>query len=131
MYDEADDGLFGHDGRHMPLPTIALPARGCARGRLSDVHRRFYAKQLEPFEELFDAPASLGSYDPFYNSGRRFMLPTWDYGRIEADVFRENILLLPEEDFREQVCEKLNRAGYRYQIVGEQEFININKNERL
>ena len=131
MYDDHGQELFGHDGRHNPPLTILLPARFsyefANQNRDHDGVRSKRLAELQPFAELFDCPTAIGGDYLFMNGGWRYLLPTWRHGAIEIDIFRENYLLLPEDNHRREVYEILNQAGYYYQIIGEKEFINIKR----
>ena len=84
-------------------------------------------KELDKFIVLFDAPGIIGGDYMFMSNCWRYVIPTWDYGRIEVDVFKENYLLLPEQKHRIHICNRLNTAGYSFQIIGELKFINIKR----
>ena len=131
MFDDYHDDLFGHDGRYKPPLTVLLPARFSyedhGEDKTYDSTRTRRLKELQQFVELFDCPAAIGGDYLFMNGGWRYLLPTWSHGYIEIDIFRENYLLLPEPHKRTEVYDILNKAGYYYQIVGEQEFINIKR----
>lgn len=129
-----DEGLFWRDMRHRQPPTIMLPARFSYEimndNRDHDGLRSRRIAELDVFAEIFDCPGAIGGDSIYMAGGWRYVLPTWSMGRIEIDIFRENYLLLPEQDHRLEVYDRLNKAGYYYQIIGEQEFINIKRTEQ-
>ena len=131
MYDDNGENLFGHDMRHKPPLVVMLPARFAYEfindKRDYDGTRTKRMAELLPFIKLFDCPAAIGGDYIYMSGGWRYVLPTWNLGRIEIDIFLENYLLLPEENHRRAVYEILNKAGYFYQVVGDREFINIKR----
>lgn len=126
-----DEQLFGHDMRHHPplriMPTAQFIHEYITDNRQWDGIRRQRKKELDKFVVLFDAPGIIGGDYMFMPSGWRYVIPTWDYGRIEVDVFKENYLLLPEQKHRKNICKKLSQAGYSFQLIGELQFINIKR----
>lgn len=52
---------------------------------------------------------------------------TWKYGRIEVDIFKENVIISTEADHRHDIISRLNRGGFFYQIIGEEQLINIRR----
>ena len=128
-----DEGLFGRDMRHRQPPQILLPARFAYEyindKRDYDGLRSRRIAELEVFAEIFDCPGAVGGDSIYMAGGYRYVLPTWRLGRIEIDIYRENYLLLPEQDHRLEVYERLNKAGFYYQIIGEKEFINIKRTD--
>lgn len=124
-----DNDIFGHDGRHKPPLTI-LPAakyRNELRYISHDVSRQRRMEELQAFAEIFDSPAVFGG-DYMYMCGLRYVLETWSLGRIEIDIFRENYLILPQKGHRMKVCQALKSAGYAYNVVGVNGFLNIKRN---
>ena len=126
-----DEQLFGHDMRHHPplriMPTSRFAYEHITDNRQYDGIRRKRMKELDKFIVLFDAPGIIGGDYMFMSSCWRYVIPTWDYGRIEVDVFKENYLLLPEQEHRIHICDRLKTAGYLFQIIGELKFINIKR----
>ena len=122
--DSGDEGLFGRDMCHRPPLTI-LPAvrtgMRCAR------YRQKMISELWPLADLLDAAAILGSDYTIPSSCGRFVLPTWSYGRVEVDLFTDVMLILPEEEYRKDVCMKLERLFVTYDVVGELQFIRIKR----
>lgn len=134
MYDDNGQELFGRDWRYRPPMTVLLPAKFSYEVRTDsrdhDGLRTSRIIELQPFVDLFDCPAAIGGDYMFMAGGWRYVLPTWSIGRIEVDIFTENYLLLPEDKHRREVYDRLNKAGYYYQIIGEMEFINIKRTQQ-
>ena len=129
-----DSRLFGFDMRHRTPPQI-MPTALCGyekifHNRKCKQFSQIYRWEVELLAGMFGIDAS--KYYPHFelsSNAWRYGMKTDKFGFIEIDVFRENILLLPKEEFYQLLQLKLQKAGIVFSIVGDEHYININKKE--
>ena len=88
-------------------------------------------KQIDKYflEELFD-PELLQKCEFVEHGIQRFYLVTNDYGVFKIDVFTENWVIDPEEEYRWRIVARLLYCGHKIEFIGDANLISVTRKRR-